>query len=617
MEEKQRNKVGYYSVIPSKILYNKELKANEKLLYAMITSLAYKEGYCFATNNYFAEELGVHPKTVSSWISDLRDKNISGKNNTEVNKLFFQVIISYLKDNMKILDIGTGNGYVLKVISEETTKKIHLYGNDNSEAMLKKAKENLNKKVFSGLIWKFGERFTAELVTFVVSIVLARLLMPDDYGVIALMMVFITIANVFVINGFGNALIQKKNADNRDFSSVFYFNIIFSIAVYFILFAFAPAIARFYHMPVICPALRVLSLRIVIASVNSVQQAYVSRNMLFKRFFWSTLFGTLLSGVVGIVMAYKGCGIWAIVAQYLTNTCVDTIVLWITVKWRPEKYFSFRNLGELISYGWKILVSGLLDTGYNQLRNLVIGKKYSSADLAQYNKGQQYPQLIVTNVISSISGVLFPAISKCQDDLNNVKNITRRAIKVSSYVMWPLMIGLAVIARPLVIVMLTEKWLPCVPFVWIACFTFGLYPIHSSNQEAIKALGRSDLFLRLEIIKKTIGVTILIISMRYGVMAIALSQIVTSILSTFINASPNRKLLGYSYIEQIKDMIPSFALAVAMGIVIYPLAFIIKNNILLIIAQVIAGIFIYIGLTKVFKNDNLSYLLKFVKRKRQ
>lgn len=370
-------------------------------------------------------------------------------------------------------------------------------------------------------------------------------------------------------------------------------------------------------MPVICPALRVLSLRIVIASVNSVQQAYVSRNMLFKRFFWSTLFGTLLSGVVGIVMAYKGCGIWAIVAQYLTNTCVDTIVLWITVKWRPEKYFSFRNLGELISYGWKILVSGLLDTGYNQLRNLVIGKKYSSADLAQYNKGQQYPQLIVTNVISSISGVLFPAISKCQDDLNNVKNITRRAIKVSSYVMWPLMIGLAVIARPLVIVMLTEKWLPCVPFVWIACFTFGLYPIHSSNQEAIKALGRSDLFLRLEIIKKTIGVTILIISMRYGVMAIALSQIVTSILSTFINASPNRKLLGYSYIEQIKDMIPSFALAVAMGIVIYPLAFIIKNNILLIIAQVIAGIFIYIGLTKVFKNDNLSYLLKFVKRKRQ
>ena len=464
------------------------------------------------------------------------------------------------------------------------------------------AEENLNKKVFSGLIWKFGERFTAELVTFVVSIVLARLLMPDDYGVIALMMVFITIANVFVINGFGNALIQKKNADNRDFSSVFYFNIIFSIAVYFILFAFAPAIARFYHMPVICPALRVLSLRIVIASVNSV---------------WSTLFGTLLSGVVGIVMAYKGCGVWAIVGQYLTNTCVDTIVLWITVKWRPEKYFSFRNLGELISYGWKILVSGLLDTGYNQLRNLVIGKKYSSADLAQYNKGQQYPQLIVTNVISSISGVLFPAISKCQDDLNNVKNMTRRAIKVSSYVMWPLMIGLAVVARPLVIVMLTDKWLPCVPFIWIACFTFGLYPIHSSNQEAIKALGRSDLFLRLEIIKKIIGVTILIISMRYGVMAIALSQIVTSILSTFINASPNRKLLGYSYIEQIKDMIPSFALAVAMGIVIYPLAFIIKNNILLIIAQVITGIFIYIGLTKVFKNDNLSYLLKFIKRKRQ
>lgn len=479
------------------------------------------------------------------------------------------------------------------------------------------AEDNLNKKVFSGLIWKFGERFTAELVTFIVSVVLARILMPDDYGVIALIMVFIAIANVFVVNGFGNALIQKKNADNKDFSSVFYFNIVFSIGVYFILFALAPGIAKFYNMPIICPALRVLSFRIVIASVNSVQQAYVSRNMLFKRFFWSTLFGTLFSGVIGIIMAYRGYGIWAIVAQYLTNTCIDTIVLWITVKWRPEKYFSFKNLGDLISYGWKILVSGLLDTGYNQLRNLVIGKKYSSADLAQYNKGQQYPQLIVTNINSSISGVLFPAISKCQDNIESVKSMTRRAIKVSSYVMWPLMVGLAVIARPLILIMLTEKWLPCVPYVWIACFNYGLWPIHTANLEAMKAVGRSDLFLKLEIIKKIIGITVLIISMRYGVMVIALSQIVTSIISTFINASPNRKLLRYSYIEQIKDMIPSFASAIAMGILIYPFTFLIKNSFLLIVVQVICGILIYIGITKVFKNDNLGYLIKIIKKNKK
>lgn len=476
--------------------------------------------------------------------------------------------------------------------------------------------KNLSKKVMSGLAWKFGERFTAQIVTFVITVVLARILMPSDYGAISLMMVFISIADVFVTSGFGNSLIQKKNADNKDFSSVFFFNIIFSIVIYFILFFAAPAISRFYKMPIICPTLRVLSLRIIIASVNSVQQAYVSRNMLFKRFFWSTLFGTVLSGIVGIIMAYQGFGIWAIVGQYLTNTCVDTVVLWVTVKWRPERYFSFKNIKALISYGWKLLISGLLDTGYNQLRSLVIGKKYSSADLAQYNKGQQFPQLITTNINASISSVLFPAMSKYQDNVQNVKNITRRAIKTSSYIIWPLMVGLAVVAEPLITVMLTSKWLPCVPFLWIACFIYGLWPIQTANLEAMKAIGRSDLFLKLEIIKKSVGIIILIISMQYGVMAIALSQIVAIIINSLVNAFPNRKLLKYGYIEQLKDMMPSFLIAVLMGAVIYPIKFAIHNNFLLIILQVLIGIPVYILLTKLFKIDNLDYLLGVLRKRK-
>lgn len=476
--------------------------------------------------------------------------------------------------------------------------------------------KNLSKKVMSGLVWKFGERFTAQIVTFVITVVLARILMPSDYGAISLMMVFISIADVFVTSGFGNSLIQKKNADNKDFSSVFFFNIIFSIVIYFILFFAAPAISRFYKMPIICPTLRVLALRIIIAAVNSVQQAYVSRNMLFKRFFWSTLFGTVLSGVVGIIMAYQGFGIWAIVGQYLTNTCVDTVVLWVTVKWRPERYFSFKNIRTLISYGWKLLISGLLDTGYNQLRSLVIGKKYSSADLAQYNKGQQFPQLITTNINASISSVLFPAMSKYQDNMQNVKNITRRAIKTSSYIIWPLMVGLAVVAEPLITVMLTSKWLPCVPFLWIACFIYGLWPIQTANLEAMKAIGRSDLFLKLEIVKKSVGIIILIISMQYGVMAIALSQIVAIIINSLVNAFPNRKLLKYGYIEQLKDMMPSFLIAVLMGVVIYPIKFVIHNNFLLIILQVLAGVPDYILLTKLFKIDNLDYLLGVLRKRK-
>ena len=277
-------------------------------------------------------------------------------------------------------------------------------------------------KVLSGLFWKFGERISAQLVTFIVSIVLARLLSPDDYGNIALVTVFITIANVFVVNGFGSALIQKQEADNVDFSSVFYANIVFSCILYVIIFLVSPVVADFYASPILCPVLRVLGLRIPVAAINSVQQAYVSRHMLFKKFFFSTLFGTLLSGVVGCVMAYMGFGIWALVAQYLVNTSVDTIVLWFTVRWRPDFVFSFSRVKVLLSYGWKLLLSGLLDTGYTQLRSLIIGKKYTSADLAYYNRGQQYPQLVVTNINTSISSVLFPAISKCQDDLSRVND---------------------------------------------------------------------------------------------------------------------------------------------------------------------------------------------------
>ena len=477
-------------------------------------------------------------------------------------------------------------------------------------------KDHIKQKVFSGLFWKFAERITAQIVSLIVSIMLARLLEPDIYGSVAIVMIFITIANVFVSNGFGNALVQKKNADNLDFSSVFYINIVMSIGVYFILYALAPLVAKFYEMPILCPTLRVLGIRIIIAAINSIQQAYVSRKMIFKKFFWATLFGTVLSGVVGIYLAYKGAGVWALVAQYLTNTCVDTIVLWITVKWRPDFAFSWKRAKGLISYGWKLLCSGLLDTGYSQLRNLLIGKIYTSADLAYYNQGDKYPQVLVVNINSSISSVLFPAMSKYQDDRQRVKAMTRSAIQVSSYVMWPLMLGLATIAEPLVKVLLTDKWLPCVPYLQIFCFSYGLWPIHTTNLQALNALGRTDLFLKLEIIKKCLGLTVLIITLQLGPHVIAFGLIITGIISTFINSAPNRKLLNYSYKEQLSDLLPPFVLALIMAIIIYPINTLEINDVLVIVLQIISGGIIY-GAGSVFsKQKGFFFIKNFIKNQK-
>lgn len=472
-------------------------------------------------------------------------------------------------------------------------------------------------KVISNLIWKFSERMFAQIVTFIVSVVLARLLSPTEYGTIALVMVFITIADVFANAGFGNALIQKLHVDNIDYSSVLYFSLGISFIIYGILFISAPYIANFYESQILCSVLRVLGLRVPIAAFNSVQQAYVSKNMLFKRFFFSTLFGTLLSGVVGCVMAYNGFGIWSLVGQYLTNTIVDTTVLWFTVRWRPNFVFSFKRVKSLFSFGWKILVSNLIDTGYQQIRSLVIGGKYTSADLAYYNRGQQYPQLVVANVNTSISSVLFPVISKNQENLEVVKNMTRRAIKTSSYIMWPLMFGLAVISKPLVVWMLTDKWLPCVPYLQIACFNFAFWPIHTANLESLKAIGRSDILLKLEVVKKIMGLGLLLVSMNYGVMAIALSMIISTILSSFINAYPNSKILKYSYIDQIKDMMPSILLSLFMSVIIYPLSFIINNSLLLISVQVLIGGMIYILLSRIFRLESFMYIINMIKNRKK
>ena len=478
--------------------------------------------------------------------------------------------------------------------------------------------QNLSSiNVIKNFFWRIGESSGAQLVSFLVSIVLARLLAPEDYGVIALVTVFTSILQVFVDSGLGTALVQKKNADEADFSSVFYFNILVCLTLYGGMFVAAPAIAKFYDNPIYVPLVRVLSLTLVISGLKNIQQAYVYRHMIFKRFFFSTLGGTIASAILGIVMAYAGFGVWALAAQYVSNTAIDTLILWITVPWRPKKRFSWTKLKSLLSYGWKLLVSALLDTGYTSLWNLLIGKVYSSADLSFYDQGSKYPKAIIGTISNSIDSVLLPTMSIVQDDRAQIKSMTRRSIVTSVYVMAPLMMGLAGCAEPLVSLILTDKWLPCVPYMRIFCITYMFWPVHSANLNAIKAMGRSDLFLRLEILKKIIGIGLLLCTMRISVMAMACSLLISSVTSQIINSYPNWKLLNYRYLEQLRDILPSILLAVIMAAAVGAVPLLGYGNVLTLCIQIPLGAVIYVAGSAIFRLESFRYLLNMIEDRRR
>lgn len=374
------------------------------------------------------------------------------------------------------------------------------------------------------------------------------------------------------------------------------------------MFFAAPTIASFYNDLTLIPIIRVISLTIVISGIKGIQQSFVSRNMLFKRFFFSTLGGTIFSAILGVAMAYAGCGVWAIVAQQLSNTAIDTLILWLTVKWRPKKMFSWERLKTLFSFGWKLLISSLLDTGYSNLRSLVIGKMYSPSDLAYYNQGDKLPRVVITNINTSIASVLLPTLASKQDDRKQLKNMTRRAIKTSTYIIAPLMLGLAFCAPPIVRLILTEKWVPCVPYLRIFCIAYMFYPIHTANLNAINAMGRSDYFLKLEIAKKVIGMLLLLLTMRISVMAMAYSLLVGMVTSMVINSWPNKKLLKYSFKEQIIDILPNIFIAILMGGAVSTIYIFKLSDVMTLAIQIPLGAIVYIGLSIIFKIEDFQYL---------
>ena len=475
--------------------------------------------------------------------------------------------------------------------------------------------KNLKNKVVSGLFWTFGERMMTQGVSFVLSIILARLLMPNEFGVVALILVFINLANVFVSQGIGESLIQKKNTNETDFSTIFYCSLGISIFLYVLLFLSAPYIATFYDNSELVWVLRILALVIPFSSIRTIQEAYVSKKMIFKKFFFSNFGGTLVSGLIGILMAYYGFGVWALVAQYLINTVVGTIVLFFTVQWRPRLLFSINSAKELMGFGWKLMAANFINIVYNESRGLIIGKIYTMADLAYFNRGNQFPGLIISNINTTISNVVFPAMAEVNDDISRLKTVTRRAMKITAYLVFPLMIGLMSVANSLILVLLTEKWLLVVPFLQICCIYWLFQPVQTANWQAIKALGRSDLLMNLEILKKVIGVSILLLSMNISVYAIALSNAIFAGISMIINMIPNKKLINYSMTEQFRDLAPPLLLSIAMGGIIYTISWISLPVIATLALQIVCGGIIYIGASYMFQLDSFVYLSNMIIKK--
>lgn len=475
--------------------------------------------------------------------------------------------------------------------------------------------DNLKAKVLSSLIWKILERGGTQGIQFIIQIILARLLSPEDYGVIAIIMIFIALANVFVQSGFSVALIQKKDSDDTDFSSVFYLSLLVAGLMYFVLYFFAPIIADFYRNIELIKVLRVLSLTLFLGAFNSIQNTIIAKKLEFKKQFLSSLIAVIVSGIVGIMMAYKNFGVWALVYQQLLNQTLICILLLKIVKWRPKLLFSFLKLKKLFSFGSKLLLSSLLDTLYMNITGLLIGKIYSPSILGFYNRGNQFPQIIVSNFNGAIQEVMFPALSAEQENTQRVKEMIRRSIVTSSYIVIPLMMGLIVIAEPMIKILLTDKWLPSAPYLRIFCLIYAFWPLHTANLQAINALGRSDIFLKVEIIKKILGLLILFMTVEHGAYVVAIGVFISNIISSFINSYPNKKLLDYGYFEQIIDIIPLLLISILTGVCIYGIILFRLNEVLTIILQVILGAVIYLFLSYSFKLECILYIIKTLRKK--
>lgn len=478
--------------------------------------------------------------------------------------------------------------------------------------------QNTSKLVLSSLIWKFLERGSVQIIQFVVSVLIARILSPSDYGSVALLTIFITLATVFVQSGLSTALIQKKDTDEMDYSSVFFYSIILSLIVYIILFFCASWIGNFYNMPELVPLLRVMSITLFPGSLNALQIAILSKRMQFKKQFYSSLVAVILSGLIGFFLASWNYGPWALVYQQLSYQTVICIVLFILVKWKPQFYFSYQRTKSLLSYGLRLLVARLIDTVYHNLESLIIGKQFSVDTLAYCNKGKQFPMILIDNIDGSVQSVMLPAYSAKQDDKQAIKMMLRKTVSMCTFLAFPAMITLAAMGKPLIGLVLGEKWLAAVPFLQLFCVVTMLFPLQTANLQAINALGRSDMYLKLITAKRVLGMFVLIVSVLIynSPFAVVFAAIIIELVAILLNIPSNTKLLDYHFIEQVQDVCPNLLLSLVTGLFTYLVIYLGYSNLITLIIQGIISLCMYIALMAVTKNSNLEYTKSLIKKGR-
>ena len=471
------------------------------------------------------------------------------------------------------------------------------------------------KDVVKSLIWKLLEKCSVQGISFIVTVILARLLSPEEYGIIAIVTIFLHFSNILIEGGFSTALIQKKGYDNKDFSTIFYFSIAVAAVIYVILCISSGFIASFFNEPQLNTVIKVLGVNVFFCAINSIQKAYVSKKLLFKKMFLSSLIAAIFSGGIAILLAMKGWGVWALVFYSIISQVLITGVMWFTVKWRPIWVFSTTSFKSLFNFGWKIMTTHVIISIFTNIRSIIISKFYTAKMLAFFDKGKQLPGLAMENINSSIQTILFPVFSEAQDDREKVKRMVRRSIRTNCLFVFPMMVALAVMSDVLVVTIYTEKWIMIVPYMQIFAISYILIPMQLANIEAIKSLGYSNITLKLEIIKKIIEVIILIISSTLGVLAIAWGVVIYNFICLFINMQPNIKLLSYSIKEQIKDFAPQLFASLLMGACIFAVSYCPIGNIPQIFLQIFIGLISYFMICKIFKLESFKYIYKSIKNK--
>ena len=465
---------------------------------------------------------------------------------------------------------------------------------------------SLKKDTTKGVFWSLIERFGTQGVQFLVMLVMARLLSPNDYGVVGMLVVFVSIAQAFVDGGFSQALIRKKDRTEVDNSTVFYFNIVVSVLIYLIFYLFAPFVSKFYNMPTLTPFMRVICLSIIINAFGVVQRALFNANIDFKAQAKASLIAIVISGFIGISLAFRGFGPWALVWQQLSNLVVNTLFLWIYSEWRPILAYSWKSFNELFSFGSKLLATSLLNAIYDNIQTIVIGKLYAAKSLGLYSRATHFADLPSQQFSSVFMRVTFPVLCKVQDDLDRLTSVYQRMLRVSAYIVFPLLIGMAAVAHPMIEVFLGKQWIECAYMLQIICFAKMWYPIHAINLDILQVSGRSDLFLKIEIYKKIVSLSLLALSAPFGIIAMCYSNLLSSLICLYINTYYSSKILGISLLSQLKDLFPTISLAIVMFAIVQIIIFFISNVFAQLIVGIIVGVVVYVS---------LSYILRFTEFK--